>query len=66
MGCISGKEVQGWWYNPRNGDVSEIGVIENSGIREFRPPGTVANGNDWVLILDDADQGYLPPGCIKK
>ena len=39
------------WYNPRNGEVTKIGKIRNTGIVKFKPP-TSGTGNDWMLILD--------------
>ena len=64
MGSISGKEVTAWWYNPRTGEASKIGLMENRGIMEFSPPGIPANGNDWVLVLDDVSKGYPAPGVV--
>jgi hypothetical protein len=52
MGKIRGKKVRASWYNPRDGGWQEIGEFENAGRLEFRPPGEVRNGNDWVLVLD--------------
>ena len=54
MGKIAGDEVETSWYNPRNGESAEIGVFENEGMLEFDPPGEKEEGNDWVLILDQA------------
>ena len=64
MGIIAGSQVKGWWYNPRTGEASEIGIFSNSGIRSFDPPGNIVRGNDWVLVLDDTDKGYGEPGVI--
>jgi hypothetical protein len=66
LGCILGASVKAWWYSPRNGEVSEIGVFENRGIREFDSPGIPAPGNDWVLVLDDAAKGFDKPGVLRK
>lgn len=52
MGHIGGDKVKASWYNPRNGKTIVMGVYPNVGVRAFKAPGTVANGNDWVLILD--------------
>ncbi len=52
MGKIEGKEVKASWYNPRDGNLKEIGIFANSGVREFDPPGDMKDGNDWVLVLD--------------
>jgi hypothetical protein len=29
-------------------------------VRTFTPPGSIARGNDWLLVLDSEDAG-LPP-----
>ena len=52
LGILEGEVLTASWFNPRDGSVSRIGNIENSGIQRFDPPGTVDDGNDWVLILD--------------
>lgn len=51
-GRIGGNKVQASWYDPRTGELTGLGVFENSGILIFDPPGDPGNGNDWVLILD--------------
>jgi len=30
--------------------------------REFTPPSS-GPGNDWVLVLDDVDKNFPPPGA---
>jgi hypothetical protein len=55
MGKINGDNVRATWFDPRTGSYQEIGTYENSGMLEFDPPGTVANGNDWVLQLEGTD-----------
>ncbi len=62
MGKISGSRVVAWWFDPRTGKTIRIGVFSNRGTREFAPPGRPGVGNDWVLVLDDASQGFDPPG----
>ena len=52
LGKISGKKVNASWYDPRTGETQFIGKFANKGTHEFDPPGEVADGNDWVLILD--------------
>jgi hypothetical protein len=61
MNVIRGPRVKAWWFDPRTGEATEIGVFTNSGPRRFVPP---APGEtlDWVLVLDDASKGYAPPG----
>jgi hypothetical protein len=62
MGVISGENVQAWWFDPRNGSARRIGVLRNQGIQAFTPPGSPAQGNDWVLILDDVSKKFSTPG----
>ncbi|SDS94322.1 glycoside hydrolase family 140 protein [Microlunatus soli] len=62
MGHISGNQVKVWWYNTRNGASRADGTRTNSGIQTFNPPGGTENGNDWVLVLDDADMRFDKPG----
>jgi hypothetical protein len=64
MGRITGMQVNAWWFNPRNGDVIKIGTFNNEGKRVFSPPGICVSGNDWVLVLDDCDKRFLPPGVM--
>ncbi|MDR2814246.1 MAG: glycoside hydrolase family 140 protein [Prevotellaceae bacterium] len=53
MGKIDGREVKVSWYNPRNGELTEVGRVKNEGVAAFTPPSPeVRNGNDWTLILD--------------
>ncbi len=52
MGKIDEDEVVASWFSPRDGGYTEIGVFPNTGVVEFTPPGTRADGNDWVLVLD--------------
>ncbi|MDP4227505.1 MAG: glycoside hydrolase family 140 protein [Bacteroidota bacterium] len=52
MGKIPGKTVKASWFNPRNGEITQIGPVRNEGIVEFKAPGVKKEGNDWVLILD--------------
>jgi hypothetical protein len=59
---LSGASIRAWWYDPRHGTAEEIGVFaKQADPREFTPP-IHGKGNDWVLVLDDAGQGFPPPG----
>lgn len=51
MDKIAGNEVEASWYNPRTGEKTPIGTIENQGTHKFQPPGEKQDGNDWILIL---------------
>ena len=50
-----------WWYNPRTGEAKKSGYISNDGVREFKPE-TGGRGNDWVLVIDDKNDGFSAPG----
>jgi hypothetical protein len=61
MSAITGARVNAWWFNPRDGKATSIGELANDGEREFTPPDP-GEHLDWVLVLDDASQGYPAPG----
>lgn len=50
-GKIAGKTLRVQWYNPRTGESTDAGEIENSKKHVFTPP-TTGYGHDWVLVLD--------------
>lgn len=62
MGVISGEKLNVNWYNPRTGEVIKKAIVKNAGIQKFNPPGEVNEGEDWVLVLDDAAKKVAPPG----
>ena len=47
-----------WWYNPQTGTATLIGTFPNSGSQSFTAP----DGNDWVLVIDDAPANLPAPG----
>jgi len=60
MGIIPGEKIRASWFDPRNGDTTLIGEIDNNGEHSFNVPGMSkelawlksGRGCDWVLILD--------------
>lgn len=58
---IKGRRVRIWWFNPRDGRATLVGEAPASGIRRFITP-MPGEALDWVLVLDAAERGYLPPG----
>jgi hypothetical protein len=54
-----GRQLRGWWYDPRSGFTKPIGEITGGGQREFISP---SQGPDWVLVLDDLRANYRAPG----
>jgi len=65
MSAIAGPRVRAWWFNPRDGKATLVGEVANEGERSFTPPDP-GEPLDWVLVLDDAGQGYPPPGEAKR
>jgi hypothetical protein len=71
---LQGKTINGWWFNPRTGQVcDEAGQPTGKPFRQFNPtdantelnpPGNPGEGNDWVLVLDDAGRNYPVPGSL--
>ena len=69
MDCLSASLMNAFWFNPRNGKwriknrdftnrrpfVKNIPSGPGAPIREFDPPDSVGNGNDWVLVLTAAN-----------
>ena len=68
---LSGERLVAWWFNPRDGKVygrdgkeserpfSNFKRTERD--RGFEPP-TSGEGEDWVVVIDDAARGFGPPG----
>ena len=61
MDKLNGAKIKGWWFNPRTGEATSIGLYSNQGEQEFRPP-DIGEQLDWVLVLDDISKNYPPPG----
>jgi len=49
---VKGNKFTASWFNPRNGEMTEIGEFEAGGVQKFQPSGKVQDGNDWVLVLN--------------
>jgi hypothetical protein len=62
MKNISGPQAQVWWFNPRNGQAISAGKFATQGNRDFIPP----DNEDWVLVLDDASKGLIPPAAAAE
>lgn len=60
-GCMQGRALTGWWYDPRTGEAHAIGDVSDAQPISLMPP-SGGRGNDWVLVLDDAQAGYGAPG----
>jgi hypothetical protein len=60
--AFDGRKLVGWWFDPRTGTSQRIGERESTAQLPFDPPGEPATGNDWVLVLDERDRDWPPPG----
>lgn len=61
---LSGVSANAWWYNPRNGTAVRIeSVLSTSRQQCFTPPSS-GRGNDWVLVIDDANREFTAPGLL--
>jgi chitodextrinase len=52
------SSAKAWWYNPQTAAATLIGTFPNSGSQSFTAP----DGNDWVLVIDDASVNLPAPG----
>ncbi|WP_224998036.1 glycoside hydrolase family 140 protein [Cesiribacter sp. SM1] len=59
MGRISGGTKNIWWFNPRTGEAIKHKSVWSKSIQTFLPP---KEGEDWVLVIDDASRHYKTPG----
>ena len=60
FGKISGKKLNAYWFDPRNGKTTMLDAVENKSTKQFSPP-TKGYGQDWVLVLHDASKNYEIP-----
>ncbi|MDR0495738.1 MAG: glycoside hydrolase family 140 protein [Treponema sp.] len=51
MGILEGRSILAYWFNPKKGGYTFVGLKKNEGIITFSPPSSGRN-NDWVLVLD--------------
>jgi len=65
LGRLQVDRVVAWWYDPRTGRARRVGLYDADGKREFTPP-TSGDGQDWVLVLDDAARDFAPPGRSER
>ena len=59
--CFHAATLRAWWFDPRNGTAQDLGTFGNTGALSFQSP-TPGELLDWVLVLDDAQKGFLAPG----
>jgi hypothetical protein len=59
---LAGDTAQPWWFDPRTGQAAGLDAVPGRGTVTFAPPGSEGDAPDRVLVVDDADAGYGPPG----
>jgi len=62
---IAAKQLHAWWFNPRTGAATDIGILENKGLFSVPYAKQIKEnqaGPDWVLVIDDALRNYPAPG----
>ena len=58
---MKSENLIAWWFNPKTGSASSMGLLKKSGEMEFTTP-TTGMENDWVLVLDDPSAKFSQPG----
>jgi len=61
VNAIRSGRIRGTWFDPRYGVTEPIHTTDTPGFQTFVPP-THGRGCDWLLVLDDANAGFPPPG----
>ena len=64
MKKLAADSVNGYWYNPREGNSIAIESFKNNQkVKAFVPP-SGGSRTDWVLVLDDEQKNYPDPANI--
>ncbi len=58
---LSGSKLKSWWFDPRTGNAYRWEDLKKSAITKIQPP-TNGKGNDWVLVIDAAENNFKAPG----
>jgi hypothetical protein len=56
---LNSRKIRAWWFDPRTGVGTLIGMLDTAKQSEFRSP---PYGPDWVLAIEAAEADYPPPG----
>ncbi len=59
-GLIQATRTNEIWFDPRYGITYKIHSPDTKGMQTFTPP-TSGRGNDWILIIEDADLNFPLP-----
>jgi hypothetical protein len=52
------------WWDPRYGCAHLVHTTDTHGFQTFTPP-TSGRGQDWLLILEDAERSFPLPGASR-
>lgn len=63
--ALKAEKIRLWWYNPRTGEATGLGVRQNSGQLTLCPP-NAGEMIDWILVVDDASARFPKPGVPMK
>lgn len=58
---LAAEQVRASWFHPRTGAMKAAGEFSRTGTQRFTPPGEPGVGNDWVLVMDDAQRAFNAP-----
>ena len=59
LGKLNAQRLRAWWYDTRTGIGTPVEDALTRKAQQFRSP---SFGPDWVLVVEDADAGFAPPG----
>jgi len=62
---LKGEPLAAWWFDPRTAGAVPVGRVERTVSETFTPP-SCGPGCDWVLVVDDASQGFPAPGKVAR
>lgn len=58
---VKSSRIHLWWFNPRTGKATNLGVCQNPGRLTLCPP-DAGEMLDWILVVDDASARFPKPG----
>lgn len=64
-GAVRDARVRAWWFDPRTGRATAIGVVDGGAPATFTPPAS-GESLDWVLVLDAESARYPAPGSAQS
>jgi hypothetical protein len=58
--ALKAGSLNGWWFDPKNASVTKAILTPVSKDQLNVEPPALGDGNDWVLVIDDAERRYGP------